>query len=455
MSKKIFRTLPLLPKNDANYLKTIELMLNFLNDEIYRTRQEFNEWIVDTFSCSKTSAKGYIQTLSRIGMVERKKHNRLGISGRGNKFFTTKNTEERALLVLEILVENYYGFSELLTYLYQSENVKFKEILPAIVSEYDLNMTLDLLSQQIYWASALGCVQQLGHRREYSLTSFGRTVVAQIEVPVASPMRADSNQKNLKQRVRWAARQTENPSQFEQLIADVFDYFGYDVIHDGGRGETDVIVAAFLGSNSYSFIIDTKARKDGKLYELEVMTIKTHQRNKNADFAIVISEEFGGNKIKTHAQEHSILLMPTSVLSEWIDIHERTPLNLIAYKDIVEQVGYVTTFPSKFLKQVSLKDRYITLLRRLIKFLSHAQRINTGIQWTPEQIHSNLAMEYHNEMYNLNEVNEVLDFLANPLVHAIIKEKNQITLCLHEATLEQIISTIFVSGISNHTRFSH
>lgn len=213
--------------------------------------------------------------------------------------------------------------------------------------------------------------------------------------------------------------------------------------HLGKPGETDLVIHAPLGLLSYSFIGDTKARQDGKLSDVDFLTISSHRNAVQADYAVVIAESFVGEKIKRYAWDNGVLLVPLDLLTELMRLHHDTPLNFVIQQQIFEITGgLVDSIPASIGDEVSRQNRALKLLQRILMLFERAYEFDTDIQWSVERVHSNLAMEHYGDRYHQDEVSDIVDLLANPLLNAVSKSPDGLQLVMPRRTLQQTIQQI-------------
>ena len=107
---------------------------------------------------------------------------------------------------------------------------------------------------------------------------------------------------------------------FEESIASVFRYMGFDAKRIGGPGDTDVIVRwKDNEGKTIVAIVDGKSKSSGTVTHSDIsdVAIETHKDKNNADFVAIIGPGFSGDTIKSHARKKGFALVTDS---ELIDI---------------------------------------------------------------------------------------------------------------------------------------
>lgn len=106
---------------------------------------------------------------------------------------------------------------------------------------------------------------------------------------------------------------------FEESIANVFQYMGFDAKRIGGSGDTDVIVKWKDDcGNSITGIVDGKSKSSGSVSHSDIsdVAIDTHKEKNNADFVAIVGPGFSGDTIKNHARKKKFALITDSELTE-------------------------------------------------------------------------------------------------------------------------------------------
>ena len=99
---------------------------------------------------------------------------------------------------------------------------------------------------------------------------------------------------------------------FEEAIASVFRYMGFDTKRIGGPGDTDVIVRwKDNEGKTIVAIVDGKSKSSGTVTHSDIsdVAIETHKEKNNADFVAIIGPGFSGDTIKSHARKKGFALV--------------------------------------------------------------------------------------------------------------------------------------------------
>ena len=64
-------SLPSLPGGNAHYLSTLAGMLAWIEKRTITSRRDFTDWVVASQDVARSSVNNYVQTLFRLGVVEK------------------------------------------------------------------------------------------------------------------------------------------------------------------------------------------------------------------------------------------------------------------------------------------------------------------------------------------------------------------------------------------------
>lgn len=107
---------------------------------------------------------------------------------------------------------------------------------------------------------------------------------------------------------------------FEEEIAAVFRYMGFDANRIGGPGNTDVVVRWKDDEGKViTAIVDGKSKSSGTVTHTDIsdVAIETHKEKNDAEYVAIIGPGFGGDTIKNHARKKGFALITDT---ELIDI---------------------------------------------------------------------------------------------------------------------------------------
>lgn len=113
---------------------------------------------------------------------------------------------------------------------------------------------------------------------------------------------------------------------FEESIAEVFAYMGFEAKRIGGAGNTDVVIRWKNNKGeTKTAIVDGKSKSGGIISHGDVsdVAIETHKEKNGAEFVAIIGPGFSGDTLKNHARKKRFALI-TDI--ELIDIAKSSQL---------------------------------------------------------------------------------------------------------------------------------
>lgn len=433
MTTDTFSSLTPLPGGTEAYLETLDEMLRFIASVPGRTRAEFIEWVTGRYSVGRTSMDGYIHTLLRLGVIEGQRSRVLLVSPAGEQLLNLEHPEQKSKFLLNWLLPRYIALADILRiYAEASGPVDLNEVLTTVNPDYPSWGTSVPVARRLSLLLALGCLCQLGGRRDYQITALGREIFRET---VDTAVKPPTQEQQMIEALQQASQDGDHPQRFELATGVVFAYLGFEVEHFGGPGETDLLVTAPLGKAAYRVIVDTKARQDGKLYNIEPRRLLSHRQHHGADHIAVVAHSFSGKAIRRDASDSGISLIAINFLSTWCKLHQDFPMNLAVYRSIFQKTGIVEDLPETIQQTAAERWRYATLISQVVQMLSRAQALNPEIRWTNEHIHANLTLSQHNIQYTAEEIEEALNILAHPALRVVYRSSGGvITLAMRPDT---------------------
>ena len=162
---------------------------------------------------------------------------------------------------------------------------------------------------------------------------------------------------------------------FEEAIAEMLNFIGYDAKRIGGAGDTDVIVHwKDRDGKTITAIIDAKSKSGGQVTHNDIsdVAIDTHKDKNNADYVAIVGASFGGDTIKNHARKKGIALITTDQLISIAEASKKFGLSL-------QEISLIFEVPnglSKLTELISLSQRELDIISMVIlKFRKEQDQI--------------------------------------------------------------------------------
>jgi len=165
---------------------------------------------------------------------------------------------------------------------------------------------------------------------------------------------------------------------FEEAIARIFRFMGFDSERIGGSGDTDVIVRwKDDEGKSIIAIVDGKSKSNGQVSHSDIsdVAIDTHKDKNNADFVGIIGPGFSGDTIRNHARKKAYALITDEQLSEIAHAFESIGLS-------PQEIGLVFQVPngiSQLDELIASKQRELEIISIVISRLNREQEMLGGL----------------------------------------------------------------------------
>ncbi len=225
----------------------------------------------------------------------------------------------------------------------------------------------------------------------------------------------------LVRRLQTAQRRSEAPHEFESALAEAFAFLGFAVERLGGPGETDLVLTAHLGADSYRVIVDAKTSKNGKVTENQINwpVLAQHRKHHGATDAVVVGEEFGGGNLLRFATEYGVTLLRTADLGAVLELHAATPFTLLDLRDLFATTGPNHEGLAALRRRSADAQRRWRLLGAVIAQMAHYARIPQPPRLTAEALYAVfIAQAGHagslSDVPSLDDLKAALEFLSNP-----------------------------------------
>lgn len=196
---------------------------------------------------------------------------------------------------------------------------------------------------------------------------------------------------------------------FEEVIADVFSYLGFDAKRIGGAGDTDVVIHWIDDSGqTLTAILDAKSKSNGQVSHTDVsdVAIDTHKEKNNADYVAIVGHGFSGDTIKNHARKKKYALITVDELSEMILASKKYGLSL-------QDIALIFEVPdglSKIGDLISLKQRKLDIITKVISKFYKEQELLGSL--SPRDLL--LLLRDDDISPTLEELIDTFDILASP-----------------------------------------
>lgn len=171
----------------------------------------------------------------------------------------------------------------------------------------------------------------------FGLKEWGKETYEERVETINFPLEANLIIKRLKE----TQFKSDSPTNFEEAIKDAFNFLGFEGELIGGKGDTDVLLTANIGQESFKVNVDGKTSKSGKIIDRQIdwISLRDHKKKNKADFIVIVGPKFSGGNLKERANEYYISLIKTEDLIKLIEAHSKFPFTLTELKDLFAGEG--------------------------------------------------------------------------------------------------------------------
>ena len=430
-----------LPGGTKHYVDTLNSVLDFVRKN-NPSEEEFIEWFLESFPKvrSEGTIRSYISFVKKLDLIKKE----------GRKYRPTKIAEDylkdRNLVVLfHILDDKVVGMYDLLTILSQAPsdgNDLYKKLTNRLGIIW---ATKAQVNWRLYWLMNLKLVEKRG--RVYELTESGKELVKMTEeAPRVEEEMEEKVERILREEevpvcisLREAQYDSSHPERFEKLVAEAFEYLGFKTEHIGVPGDTDVLLHASLGKETYQVVVDSKTSSRKIISDAQITwpTLKDHKEKHNAKYVAVVGPDFRGGNLEKRAQEYRVTLIKTEYLNDILKIHSKFPFSLSDLEVLFTHSGLLKEEVKGHLKEKAQRhQRLVNLIPKIFLEIRRRQELveaplnATGLYFILK------------EEYSLDEIKKVIDFLSSDLVEALRSEKGEVSTTVEIGTLKQKLKMI-------------
>ena len=152
--------------------------------------------------------------------------------------------------------------------------------------------------------------------------------------------------------------------------------------------------------------------------------MKDHRKLHHADYSAIVGCSFRGERLLNRCKEHKVALIDVDTLEQLIRNQVEIPLTGEDYKKIFEQTGIVDI--SVLDEARNRTERYGLLVDAIVGCLVNESKdeVTEGILTSREIYRTVRDDERFSINPNLDEIEDILKFLASPLIGCVGKNKD-------------------------------
>jgi hypothetical protein len=457
-SGRQYRAMWPLPGGQGHFLATRLEMLDWTRDRPHASQSDLSAWMRQRYELGTgtNTAEGYLQLVVRMGYLDARKGT-VSLTERGRTLLANRDSR----FVLDNLMIECLGLYETLEATAQLGTANGKALLTRLQATFPSWKTTAQYEWRLQWLYSLGCVEKA--QGSYIIASAGQAALrayhpvvpndrlspptnpitnmrpptllpvpepeedtippdtgqVDAEAPVVVVMKDEAER--LADSVRRASLESNDAMGFELVIAEAFRFLGFDAEHKSGSGDTDVLVTAGLGQETYRAVVDGKSSRHGRVGNQQVdwMALGRHKTLNKADYILVVAPNFSSGDLLDNALKTEAALLSAEDLAAVVRLHAGTPLSLIDLRELFRYAGR----PELPLQRVQEKAAEIARLQRLVpdilQTFEHSYHVGVSGPIAADSLHLILARDYGRAVYTKDEIVAGLELLSAPLIGAL------------------------------------
>lgn len=394
---------------------------------IYETILNYSD---TNFGIAQSSLRSFLTTLSNIGLVERK----TDILYMSTELADMWLEKYEIIDLIFILQSKFEFIFELLNYI-KDDGKTFKELsaIAKVTNAFEKE-NVDEIRKRITILKKAKLVKNqtvdrfIATKRGLNLLKKAHVeevIISEQNVSIVEKKQDDVSE--FLTELRLSAKDSSNFERLERNVANAFKLLGFSSKWIGGAGNTDVLIHA-TSAPKYSFTVavDAKSTQTGNVTDglVDFDTLIEHRKKHNAGYSAIVGGAFQNERLIKRAVEHNVVLIDIDSLENMILKQVEVPLKVSAYKKIFEKPGLV---------DIDVLDeernniiRYGKLLHSVMDCLAEESEdpVTEGLLLDRDIYRSLRSNEEFAYPPTLEEISDMLSFLASPLVGCVDKSKD-------------------------------
>lgn len=221
---------------------------------------------------------------------------------------------------------------------------------------------------------------------------------------------------------------SQSPNEFEEAIKLAFDFLGFEAELIGGSGDTDVILTANIGKESYKINVDGKTSASGKISDSQIdwLSLTDHKQKNKSDFVVVVGPNFSGGNLEKRADDHGVCLLKTDDLIQLVNAHSEFPFTLIELKNLFAGKGDRSPQLNDLLTQNLQKKEFLNQFKTIIDEMQSIQEGKLGY-FTDASLTSRDKIEILDIEHD--DIKSIIKLLELPIIAHARKEDPYLHYC--------------------------
>ena len=266
-------------------------------------------------------------------------------------------------------------------------------------------------------------VWRITNAGEKHLSSLGHKQAADLPIvtsvsSIAKDLPLGASVKSIVELLNSTQLKSDSPTEYEEAIKEAFNFLGFDGELIGGKGDTDVLLTANIGQESFKVDVDGKTSKSGKIIDRQIdwISLRDHKKKNKADFVVVVGPTFSGGNLEERANEYYVSLLKTEDLIKLVDAHSKFPFTLTELEDLFTGKGDISSQINDLLTQNFSRRNLLEQFKVIIEEMQSIQDGSIGY-FTLESL---LARKRIEELeVNPEDVDYIIKLLKLPFINGV------------------------------------
>ncbi len=244
-------------------------------------------------------------------------------------------------------------------------------------------------------------------RGEFGLREWGTEVIDKnkAKIELAEPY--------LITQLKETQRKSNDPNIFEKVIAEAFNFLGFEAKHIGGKNEPDILI------EDYKVILDGKSTKEGVIVSESAIGFDRLERYKEkykTIFIGVIGPGFSEGCIRKTAKKRGVILIETEAICKILKNHAIYPYETNRIVDILFKSEKDVITPKDIPSSTIDQEKLIKIVSKILSDIKLTGKISFSIQ----ELH--IAYSWQKLNYELDEIKNALRFLSTTPFNLLQKQ---------------------------------
>ncbi|PLV56041.1 winged helix-turn-helix domain-containing protein [Thermotoga sp. SG1] len=220
---------------------------------------------------------------------------------------------------------------------------------------------------------------------------------------------------HLTRKLKETQYRSNSPSEFEEVLKEAFSFLGFETDLIATPGNTDVVLKANIGHESYTVNVDGKTSKSGKISDVQIdwLSLEDHKGKTDADFVVVVGPDFAKGNVEKRAHKSGVVLLKVKDLIELLKEHIRYPFNLLELKRLFETPGDAGHVVEEIISAHRSRTHFLENLKLIVEEMDNLQSV-LGYFTVDSLVARTVEKKLEPQM-----IKSVIDLLNSPLIKAV------------------------------------